>query len=327
MAQFCTQCGNEIQPGSKFCIKCGNKVENDLDDNRTDQNVSTPAVQTKPTGNNNSLVVPLIVALLVIGGIGGYLFFGRSSDDKNSVVQSQPNPTQHAQQVNKPAENIPTPKEAPKEEKTGFIVGVNVNAREKASINSAVVGTFTLGEKVVILADEPEWAKVRRANGKECYVFKKFLGDQAALDKRKAKYNIKSGPYPVFLNGDPNYILVDAHMGGAWYLIRNSVQREESRKGPNEWDISCDVVSVGDADKRNTTIGKSHHYVFRFSEHAQYRNAGVMSNYGVRNFNYNGPRSETMVINGAGAMAYYIATGKKWPEFGFSNDVYSPADL
>lgn len=234
---------------------------------------------------------------------------------------------------NKKTEQIPstavatqeTKKEASKEEKTGFIVGTDVNAREKASTDSAIVGTFALGEKVVIISDEPEWAKVRRSDGKECYVFKKFLGDQAALDKRQALYNKKSGPYPVFLNGDPNYILVDGHMGGAWYLIRNSVQRNESRKGPNEWDIACDVVSVGDADKGNTTIGKSHHYVFRFNEPT--RTAGTIGDYGVRYFNYNGPRSETMVINGAGAMAYYIAMGKKWPEFGFSDDVYSHANL
>lgn len=188
MARFCSQCGNEIQSGSKFCIKCGKKVENDLDDIRTGQSVSSPAVQNKTTGNNNKLVVPLIVTLLVIGGIGGYFVFGRSSDNKKDAVQSQPNPTQQAQQITKPAKNAPTSKEAPKEEKTGFIVGVNVNAREKASIDSAVVGTFTLGEKVVILTDEPEWAKVKRADGQECYVFKKFLGDQAALDKRQAKY-------------------------------------------------------------------------------------------------------------------------------------------
>lgn len=275
--------------------------------------------KTSPT--NNKLIIALIVAALLIGGMGSYILFGRTSNDKKLIAQSQQ--TAPATQVQK--EKTPVKPVPPKEEKTSFIVGTNVNAREKASIDSAVVGTFTLGEKVVILADEPEWAKVKRADGKECYVFKKFLGDQADLDKRKAKYNIKSGPYPVFLNGDPNYILVDAQMGGAWYLIRNSVQRQESRKGPNEWDIACDVVSVGDADKGNTTVDKSHHYVFRFSE--QYRFAGIVGDNGIRTFKYNGPRSETMVINGAGAMAYYIAMGKKWPEFGLGDDFYSGANL
>lgn len=320
MAQFCTQCGNELESGSKFCIKCGKKVETDLDDNRNDQNISTPAVQTKSTANNNKLVVPLIVALLIIGGIGGYFLLGRSSGDINSTAKPQPNPTQQTQQVTKPTENVPIPKETPKEEKTGFIVGVNVNARKEASTNSAVVGTFALGEKVVILADEPEWAKVRRSDGQECYVFKKFLGDQAALDKRQSKYDIKSGPYPVFLNGDPNYILVDAHMGGAWYIIKNSVKKEEI--SPAKWHIYCEVVSATEAGKISS--GQPNGYTFFFDEKG--RSAGV-AHKGLRLFVYDGPRSETMVINGAGAMAYYIAMGKKWPEFGIGNDFYSRADL
>jgi Bacterial SH3 domain. len=301
-------------------MKCGNKVENDLDDNRPGQNISTPSVQTKPDGNNNKLIVVLIVAVLIIGGIGGDFFFGRSSGEIKSVVQLQPNSTQQAQQATKPAENVPAQKEAPKEEKTGFIVGVNVNAREKASTDSTVVGTFALGEKVVVLTDEPEWVKVRRSDGKECYVFKKFLGDQAALDKRKAKYSIKSGPYPVFLNGDPNYILVDGHMGSAWYIIKSSVKREEI--SPNQWHIYCEIASATETGKISS--GKPKGYTFFFDEKS--RSAGV-AHKGLRLFVYNGPRSETMVINGAGAMAYYIAMGKKWPEFGFSDDVYSHADL
>ena len=213
-----------------------------------------------------------------------------------------------------------------KENNYGFIVGTDVNAREKASIDSGIIGTYDLGEKVTILADEGEWAKVKRANGQECYVFKKFLGDQAALDKRQAKYNIKTDVgYPVYLNGDSNYILVDGHMGGAWYLIRNSIQRKESLKGPNEWDIHCDIVSVTDADKGKTSISGSQRYVFRFSEPT--RTAGIMGNSGVEYFKYNGPRSETMVRNGAGAMAYYIANGKIWQEFGYDKGFYSRADL
>ena len=250
-----------------------------------------------------SIALSAVILLSVFGCGGG-----------NKKTEQAPAKTAATQEVKK---------EAPKEEKTGFIVGTDVNAREKASTDSAIVGTFTLGEKVVILADETEWAKVKRADGKECYVFKKFLGDQAALDKRQAKYNLKSGPYPVFLNGDPNYILVDAQMGSAWYLVRNSVQRKQT--SPNEWDIPCDVVSVGDADKGNTSIGGTQHFVFHFSE--QHGIAGVMSDYGVRYFKYDGPRSVTMVKNGAGAMAYYIATGKKWSKFGLGDDFYSRANL
>lgn len=241
-----------------------------------------------------------VALLLSVAGCGG--------GDKKA--EQSPAKTASTQEVKK---------EAPKE-KTAFIVGTEVNAREKASIDSGIVGTYDLGEKVTILADVGEWAKVKRANGQECYVFKKFLGDQAALDKRQSKYSIKSGPYPVFLNGDPNYILVDGHMGGAWYIIKSSVKREEI--SPNQWHIYCEVVSATETGKISS--GNPKGYTFFFDEKS--RSAGV-AHKGLRLFVYNGPRSETMVINGAGAMAYYIAMGKKWPEFGFSDDVYSRADL
>ena len=73
-----------------------------------------------------------------------------------------------------------------KEEKKKYIIGTEVNAREKASMDSRIVGTFALGEKVDILVDESEWAKVKRINGQTCYVYKKYLGTQEDLNKRKA---------------------------------------------------------------------------------------------------------------------------------------------
>lgn len=247
-----------------------------------------------------SLVFSAFLLIFMVGCGGG--------DKKTNQVSTKTAATQEVK------------KEEPKTEKTGFIIGTDVNAREKASTESAIVGTFVLGEKVTIVSDEPEWAKVKRSDGKECYVFKKFLGDQAALDKRQARYNKKRGPYPVYLNGDPNYILVDGHMGSAWYIVKSSVKREEI--SPNQWHIYCDIVSA--TETGNVSSDKPGGYTFFFDE--RNRGAGIAQK-GLRLFNYNGPRSETMVINGAGAMAYYIAMGKKWPEFGFSDDVYSPADL
>ncbi|MBR1590305.1 MAG: SH3 domain-containing protein [Acidaminococcaceae bacterium] len=153
-----------------------------------------------------------------------------------------------------PAKTVTTQevkKEAPKEENTGFIIGTDVNAREKASTDSGIVGTYDLGEKVTILADEGEWARVKRANGQECYVFKKFLGTQEDLDKRQAKYNIKDGPYAVYLNGNPDYVLLYGHMGTAWYVVKNSLRKSQTSRN------AIDVVSVNDADKGNTNIAST----------------------------------------------------------------------
>ena len=98
------------------------------------------------------------------------------------------------------------------------------------------------------------------------------LGDQAALDKRQAKYNKKSGPYPVFLNGDPNYILVDAQMGSAWYIITETGKQYDVTKK----NIMCNVVSAGDADKGNVSASKPIRYLFYFNE--KDKMAGVLAN-------------------------------------------------
>ncbi len=253
-----------------------------------------------------SLVLSAILLLSIVGCGGG-----------NKKTEQTPAKTVASQEVKK---------EAPKEEKTGFIVGTDVNAREKASTDSAIVGTFTLGEKVVILADETEWAKVKRADGKECYVFKKFLGDQAALDKRQAKYNVKTDVgYPIYLNGDPNYILVDGQMGGAWYLVRNSVNEQPftpGKKSPTKIDV--DIVEVPNANTGATNITKTLHYTFTFQSE---NFAGTVYPQATIIFKYGADRASTMIKHPAAAMSYYILKGKKWSKFGYNNDFYSRADL
>ena len=193
---------------------------------------------------NFSIILSLFLSaflLLSIVGCGG-------GNKKNEQTPAKTAATQEVK------------KEAPKEEKTGFIVGTDVNAREKASTDSAIVGTFALGEKVVILADEPEWAKVKRSDGKECYVFKKFLGNQAALDQRQAKYNVKDGPYPVYLNGNPDYVLLYGHMGNAWYVVKSSLHRSKTSR------TAINIAAVSDADKGNTNISSIKTYNYWFND-------------------------------------------------------------
>ena len=72
-----------------------------------------------------SLIAVFLSATLV------FSLAGCSGDKKAEQSASKPAVTQ----------------EAPKVEKTGFIVGTDVNAREKASTESAIVGTFDLGER------------------------------------------------------------------------------------------------------------------------------------------------------------------------------------
>ena len=132
MAQFCSQCGNEIKPGSISCSKCGNSVENVSKENKSIQNVSTQVAQNKSTGKNNMLIVALIAAIILIGDIGGYIFFGRSSDDKKSVALSQSNTTQ---QTTNPVESVPPPKPVEKPVPSAQQFSVNQNSPRDAFIS------------------------------------------------------------------------------------------------------------------------------------------------------------------------------------------------
>lgn len=99
MAQFCTKCGNEIKADSKFCNKCGHPVEKSISQNnnhsaqdnaipkgtnRSAQNRVSPLALNKSAGFNN-MVIALIAAVVIIGGIG-YFLFGRSPSDSPDMV-------------------------------------------------------------------------------------------------------------------------------------------------------------------------------------------------------------------------------------------------
>ncbi|WP_196599620.1 hypothetical protein [Pectinatus frisingensis] len=56
--------------------------------------------------------------------------------------------------------------------------------------------------------------------------------------------------YPAHLNDDPNYILCDGHMGGAYYVDRSSLVVEQYK--PPVYIIAVNVVSVPDADRGKT---------------------------------------------------------------------------
>lgn len=61
-------------------------------------------------------------------------------------------------------------------------------------------------------------------------------------------------PYPTHLDNNPNYILVDAHMGTAWYLDRSSLSVQ--KYAPPQYIIAVNVVTVDRADRGNTSIDR-----------------------------------------------------------------------
>ncbi len=105
--------------------------------------------------------------------------------------------------------------------------------------------------------------------------------------------------YPTYLNGDRNFILVDGHMGTAWYVDRSSlvVQRYE----PPDYIIAVNVVSAHSAidDERDFYDGGE----------------GVVTGIKTYRFSYDWDRRSMYVDNGSQGWKYLSPWGC-WAETG-----------
>ncbi|MBR1590307.1 MAG: zinc-ribbon domain-containing protein [Acidaminococcaceae bacterium] len=80
MAQFCTQCGSEIKPGSKFCNKCGSPVkepikqsQNNINNNKDNTGVNIDKSSFNTSGNQKLVILSLLV--VIIGSLSFYFLY------------------------------------------------------------------------------------------------------------------------------------------------------------------------------------------------------------------------------------------------------------
>ena len=152
-------------------------------------------------------------------------------------------------------------------------------------------------------------------------------------NQNESKYSAKSSVgYPIYLNGNPMYILVDGHMGTACYLNLKGMTSEEYHEDLNSSrttarKIIAELVYVDNAHQGNTTISSKNKAMFYFDERKGTAGYGKPGDSTYKYFNYNGDRSQTMFINGPAAMAYYAMTTHKWEKFMYGDDFYSRANL
>ena len=164
---------------------------------QTNSSPVQPVRPVKPVNSNQKANINKpeedIMYKIVILGIGvsvvciiGYFLFGWNKDLKinipidgdtiKKITTSEPSKT--------PAS---TPAAVPAPTRTGVIIGTDVNVRTGASMQSKVIDTFGFGENVAVIDIQGDWARVRRANGVECYVAKKYLGTQEDFDRKTGK--------------------------------------------------------------------------------------------------------------------------------------------
>lgn len=119
-----------------------------------------------------------------------------------------------------------------------------------------------------------------------------------------------SNLYPKHLGGNSNFILVDGHMGTAWYLDRSSLYVE--KYAPPQYIIVANVCTVDNANNGSTAIQQVKTYRFFY-------NWDLRQMYIDRNGNSNwiylkplGSWAESGISMPAGEMAFYLAYNLKF---------------
>ena len=137
--------------------------------------------------------------------------------------------------------------------------------------------------------------------------------------------NVQASPYPNHLNGDPDYVLTDGHMGTAWYMKKSSLNVE--LYDPPIYIISVSLYTINNADRGNTTYRDIITCRFRYdwNNRAMYVETGYNEWYYL---NPHGSWAETGIRMPTGEMAFYMTYGKRF--YGtngyFDDDFYSRAD-
>ena len=123
--------------------------------------------------------------------------------------------------------------------------------------------------------------------------------------------------YPTYLNGDRNFILVDGHMGTAWYVDRSSLVVQSYN--PPSYIIAVNVISAHSAiddvqdfyhGGEGTVTGiKTYRFSYDWGSRRMYVDSGSQ---GWKYLNPWGCWAETGIRMPAGEMAFALAYGLRF---------------
>lgn len=117
--------------------------------------------------------------------------------------------------------------------------------------------------------------------------------------------------YPIYLNGDPNYILCDGHMGTGFYLNKNSLQREGADSDYVVY-TTFEVLAVPDADRGQVAQFDRLQYYMGYDRDSYKMYRYIESRDQWKYIDYTGPSAVTRIVMPAGEMAYYLCFSRKF---------------
>jgi len=152
-----SEAGQKAAEFAKTASEKASKITAETKDkvNDTVQNASSTLNQNRPA-YNNKILISLAVLLIVIGGLGGYFLFGRPSDNKNNIVQSDLSSASKAGQDPKPIEKESKSTEQPPK----FVVNQDTAREAFISFHGAITNK-QIAEAYNILS--PQYQKFMRS--------------------------------------------------------------------------------------------------------------------------------------------------------------------
>ena len=115
-------------------------------------------------------------------------------------------------------------------------------------------------------------------------------------------FNVCHAAYPTHLNGDPNYVLCDGHMGTGWFLQKDSVELDGSNE--REAVLSFSLVTVNNLDKGNAEVSARRNIKIGYD--LDRIKMYYINDNSVRYLDPDGPLSMTRIYMPAGEIAFYV---------------------
>lgn len=129
-------------------------------------------------------------------------------------------------------------------------------------------------------------------------------------------FNVCHAEYPTNLNGDPNYVLCDGHMGTGWFLQKDSIELDASNE--REAVLSFSLVTVNDLDRGNVAVSDRRNIKIGYD--LDRIKMYYISDNSVRYLDPDGPRSMTGIYMPAGEIAFYVFFHSKF--YGLVNNQF-----
>lgn len=243
---FCSNCGTPVKKDYKYCKKCGKRLA---------QNIETATAGPGPLSDIRDSYKEVIkgdkkLPAIIVVGLLLSLFIGYKvmstkvtvNKEKFSIVEKVlPKGTFSTGTFKAPDD----PNWGKQQQMAGFINGQNVFARTGPGQNYEDQGFFRPAEKVIILATNPQWYKVKRANGNIVWASAKYckITQGVLVVDPKDPNN--------YLNGDKNCLYLSSDGDNTlYYLDCKSVKVEKSS------DQACYLIGRMLKGKRTTEDGQ-----------------------------------------------------------------------